>query len=56
MHAIVDPRDRRTLLVALRPAILGPTVFRSTDFGRTWQETRNPPGVHEAMTAANPAS
>jgi len=42
-HAIVDPRDRRTLLIALRTGHLGPTVFRSTDFGRSWQEASKPP-------------
>ena len=29
-HAVVDPRDRRTLLAAARTGHLGPTVFRST--------------------------
>ncbi len=42
-HAIVDPRDARTLLVALRTGHLGPTVFRSTDFGQSWQEASKPP-------------
>ncbi len=42
-HAIVDPRDRRTLLVALRTGHLGPTVFRSNDFGRSWLEASKPP-------------
>ena len=42
-HAVVDPRDRRTLVVAARPGHLGPTVFRSTDLGRTWQEATRPP-------------
>ena len=34
-HMVLDPRDRRTLLVAARTGHLGPTVFRSTDFGKT---------------------
>ena len=42
-HAIVDPRDRRTLVVALRTGHLGPTVFRSTDFGASWHEASKPP-------------
>ena len=37
-HAVLDPRDRRTLLVAAGTGHLGPTVFRSTDLGRTWTE------------------
>jgi photosystem II stability/assembly factor-like uncharacterized protein len=42
-HMVLDPRDRRTLLVAARTGHLGPTVFRTTDFGRTWQEAEHPP-------------
>ena len=42
-HALRDPRDGRTLLVAARTGHLGPTVFRSTDRGRTWKEATQPP-------------
>lgn len=42
-HALLDPRDRRTLLCAARTGHLGPTVFRSTDLGRTWKEAETPP-------------
>jgi hypothetical protein len=42
-HAALDPRDRRTLMVAMRTGHLGPTVYRSTDLGRTWQEASRPP-------------
>jgi hypothetical protein len=42
-HALVDPRDGRTLLVAARTGHLGPTVFRSPDRGRTWAEAVSPP-------------
>src|SRR5512134_1894714 len=42
-HAVLDPRDRRTLLAAARAGHLGPTVFRSTDRGRTWKEASRPP-------------
>jgi hypothetical protein len=42
-HAVLDPRDRRTLMVAMRTGHLGPTVYRSTDLGRTWQEASRPP-------------
>lgn len=42
-HLVLDPRDRRTMLAALSTGHLGPTVFRSTDLGRTWQEASRPP-------------
>ena len=42
-HAALDPRDGKTLLVAARTGHLGPTVFRSTDAGRSWKEAAKPP-------------
>lgn len=42
-HAVLDPRDRTTLLCASRQWHLGPTVFRSTDGGATWKEAEAPP-------------
>jgi len=42
-HLVLDPRDPRTLLVAAKTGHLGPTIFRSTDFGRTWKEATRPP-------------
>jgi len=36
-HVVLDPRDCRTLLIAARTGHLGPTVFRSADFGKTWK-------------------
>jgi photosystem II stability/assembly factor-like uncharacterized protein len=42
-HAVLDPRDRRTLLAGASTGHLGPTVFRSTDAGRTWSEASKPP-------------
>lgn len=42
-HIVLDPRDRRTMLVAARTGHLGPTIFRSTDFGKTWREATKPP-------------
>src|SRR4249919_2221736 len=42
-HAVLDPRDSRTLLAAARTGHLGPTVFRSVDNGRTWKEAQTPP-------------
>lgn len=42
-HLVLDPRDGRTLLAAAKTGHLGPTVFRSTDMGRTWKEAAKPP-------------
>ena len=42
-HLLLDPRDGRTLLAAAKTGHLGPTIFRSTDFGQTWQEAAKPP-------------
>jgi hypothetical protein len=47
-HAVLDPRDRRTLLAAASTGHLGPTVFRSSDFGRTWKEAARPPAFPKA--------
>ena len=42
-HLVLDPRDGRTLLAAAKTGHLGPTIFRSTDFGRSWKEAARPP-------------
>jgi photosystem II stability/assembly factor-like uncharacterized protein len=42
-HVQLDPRDGRTLLAAAKTGHLGPTIMRSTNFGRTWKEARQPP-------------
>ncbi|MEJ7670572.1 MAG: glycosyl hydrolase [Casimicrobiaceae bacterium] len=42
-HAMVDSRTGRTMLAAARTGHLGPTIFRSTDLGATWQEATQPP-------------
>jgi photosystem II stability/assembly factor-like uncharacterized protein len=46
-HLVLDPRDGRTLLAAAKTGHLGPTVFRSTDFGRTWKEATRPPAFNK---------
>ena len=53
-HAVLDPRDGRTLLAAARTGHLGPTIFRSTDAGRTWQEARKPPAFRKAGPSEKP--
>src|SRR5471030_678941 len=46
-HVVPDPRpgqkNARTLLTASRTGHLGPTIFRSTDFGKRWKEAAQPP-------------
>ncbi len=47
-HLMLDPRDGRTLLAAAKTGHLGPTIFRSTDLGRTWKEAARPPAFPKA--------
>ena len=47
-HVVLDPRDGRTLLAAAKTGHLGPTVFRSTDLGRSWKEAARPPAFPKA--------
>ena len=49
-HLVRDPRDGRTLLMATKTGHLGPTVFRSTDDGRTWSEASKPPAFRAGDT------
>ena len=42
-HLVLDPRDGRTLLAAAKTGHLGPTIFRSTNRGRSWKEATKPP-------------
>ena len=47
-HLVQDPRDRQIILMAARTGHLGPTVFRSTNFGESWQEAQTPPAFRKA--------
>lgn len=47
-HLVLDPRDGRTLLATAKTGHLGPTIFRSTDLGRHWQEAKRPPAFPTA--------
>jgi hypothetical protein len=51
-HAVVDPRDGRTVLAAVKAGHLGPTVFRSGDLGRTWNEAQTPPAFAKSADPA----
>jgi len=42
-HLVLDPRDGKTLLAAASTGHLGPTIFRSTNLGKSWQESPRPP-------------
>jgi hypothetical protein len=47
-HLVLDPRDGFTMLMAAKTGHLGPTVYRSTDRGKTWQEAKQPPAFPKA--------
>jgi hypothetical protein len=51
-HAVLDPRDHRTLLAAVKAGHLGPTVYRSEDAGRSWKEAATPPAFDKAAAGA----
>ena len=54
-HAVRHPQTG-TLVVAARAGHLGPSVFRSIDAGKTWQESTSPPAFPprpNAKSAAN---
>lgn len=46
-HVVLDPRDRKTLLASATTGHLGPTIFRSTNLGRTWKEAEQPPAFRK---------
>ncbi|MBA4743062.1 MAG: glycosyl hydrolase [Azoarcus sp.] len=54
-HLVLDPRDGRTLLAAASTGHLGPTIFRSTDFGASWTEATRPPAFAKAPDGAGRA-
>jgi hypothetical protein len=47
-HVVLDPRDRRTMLMAAKTGHLGPTIYRSTNLGKTWKEAAKPPAFAKA--------
>ena len=54
-HLQLDPRDGRTLLAAAKTGHLGPTIFRSTNFGRSWKEAAKPPAFAAPVPGGLPA-
>lgn len=55
-HVVPDPRRAGSLLLATRTGHLGPTVFRSSDAGRTWTEAERPPQFEKAREGETPLS
>ncbi|HXV09448.1 MAG TPA: glycosyl hydrolase [Burkholderiales bacterium] len=47
-HVVLDRRDGKTLLAAAKTGHLGPTIFRSTDLGKSWKEAARPPAFAKA--------
>jgi hypothetical protein len=46
---LMDPRGvSRTILMCASTGHLGPTIFRSTDLGKTWKEASQPPAFPKA--------
>ena len=47
-HIVLDPRDGKTMLLACKTGHLGPTIYRSTDAGKSWKEAKRPPAFAKA--------
>lgn len=46
-HVVQDPRRPDVLLLAAKTGHLGPTIYRSTDGGRSWREASQPPAFRK---------
>jgi hypothetical protein len=46
-HVVQDPRQSKVVLAAVKTGHLGPTVFRSSDRGRSWKEASTPPAFRK---------
>ncbi|HTH06541.1 MAG TPA: hypothetical protein VL916_11755, partial [Ilumatobacteraceae bacterium] len=55
-HVMVDPRDGKRVLAAMRTGHLGPTVFWSDDRGATWNEASKPPAFRTGERLARSLS
>ena len=42
-HLVLDHRDNKTLLASVKSRQTGTTIYRSKDFGRTWDSAIKPP-------------
>jgi photosystem II stability/assembly factor-like uncharacterized protein len=52
-HIVQDPRNPKSILIAAKTGHLGPTVFRSSDRGKTWKEATRPPAFRKAADGEN---
>lgn len=46
-HMAFDKRDGKSIYAAVNSGHFGPTVFKSKNLGRTWQNSKNPPRFPE---------
>ncbi|MFN7921770.1 MAG: hypothetical protein U0Q16_16840 [Bryobacteraceae bacterium] len=51
-HFVQDPREPKRLLIAAKPGHLGPTIFRSSNGGKSWAEPTQPPAFAKAAEGA----
>jgi photosystem II stability/assembly factor-like uncharacterized protein len=42
-HMSFDERDHKTIYAAVNSGHFGPTIFKSKNLGRTWENSKNPP-------------
>ena len=42
-HIAIDPRDRKTILASVKSRKDGSMIYRSNDFGKTWDVAKEPP-------------
>lgn len=52
-HIMLDPRDRKMLLMSVKTGHLGPAIFRSTNMGETWKEASKPPAFPKVPEGEN---
>jgi hypothetical protein len=52
-HAVTDPRDGKTILATVSTGHLGPTLFRSTNRGKSWVESKQPPAFPKVADGAD---
>src|SRR5690349_11530019 len=49
-HLVQDPRDPKVILFSARTGHLGPTMYISSDKGRSWKEAKSPPAFPKVVT------
>lgn len=48
-HMAFDKRDQKTIYAAVNSGHFGPTVFKSKNFGKTWENAKTPPRFPEGL-------